>query len=35
MEEEEKQDIKTAEQVLDDMDLFDDDLMSMVYRFIR
>lgn len=25
------QDIKTVEQIIDDMDLFDDDLMSMVF----
>jgi len=30
-EEEMKQDIRTVEQIIDDMDLFDDDLMSMVF----
>ena len=29
--EEQKQDIRTVEQIIDDMSLFDDDLMSMVF----
>ena len=29
--EEQKQDLRTVEQIIDDMNLFDDDLMSMVF----
>lgn len=31
IEEEQKQDLRTVEQIIDEMNLFDDDLMAMVF----